>query len=125
LAYELGILIHNSQLVWINGPFPAGQSDLQIFCKEGDLKSKIPAFKRIVGDEGYKGEALISSTCNPYDCSIVRRLMRRLKRDMKPLMHASRSSIFLSSNFGMELPSTKRSLRPFASLCSTKWRMDI
>jgi hypothetical protein len=43
LAYELGIVIYHNQLVWINGPFPAGQNDKKIFNKLNGLKSKIPA----------------------------------------------------------------------------------
>jgi hypothetical protein len=64
-TYELGISIHNNKLIWINGPpFPAGTNDIHIFRKEGSLKSKIPAGKRVVGDEGYKGKLQIS-TWNP------------------------------------------------------------
>ncbi len=33
LSYELGILISESKLVWMKGPFMAGKNDLQMFMK--------------------------------------------------------------------------------------------
>jgi hypothetical protein len=47
LSYELGISIFNNKLVWINGPFPAGNTDLMIYRKDGGLKSMIPAGKKV------------------------------------------------------------------------------
>jgi hypothetical protein len=78
LAYELGIAIHSNKLVWINGPFPAGQNDISIYRKEGGLKSKIPANKRVIGDEGYKGEVQIS-TRNPFDSRAIKEFKSRVK----------------------------------------------
>jgi hypothetical protein len=46
LAYVLGITsIHKNKFVWMNGPFPTGTNDIQMFRKEGGLKSQIPASK--------------------------------------------------------------------------------
>ena len=56
VAYELGISIWNSQLVWVNGPFKGGMKDLLIFREPNGLKSKIPAGKKILADSGYPGE---------------------------------------------------------------------
>jgi hypothetical protein len=78
LAYELGIAIHSNRLVWVNGPFPAGQNDITIYRKPNGLKSKIPANKRVIADEGYKGEAQIS-TRNPFDSRAVKKFMSRVK----------------------------------------------
>ena len=60
LAYKLAIALHSNNLVGINGPFPAGQNDLQIWRKEGGLKGKIPANKQAIADQGYRGEPQIS-----------------------------------------------------------------
>jgi hypothetical protein len=79
LAYELGIAIRSNKLVWINGPFPAGQNDISIYRKPNGLKSKIPANKRVIGDEGYKGEPGQISIRNPFDTPAIRDLKHRAK----------------------------------------------
>jgi hypothetical protein len=78
LAYELAILVYDNQLVWVNGPFPAGQNDLQSFQKPGRLKGRIPTGKRVVGDKGYKDELQIS-TRNPLDTPAIKALKKRAK----------------------------------------------
>jgi len=56
LAYELGISVFENKLVWINGPYPCGDSDLVIFRKEDGLRSKIPPGKKVIADRGYSGD---------------------------------------------------------------------
>lgn len=51
--YEIGLLIHSSQVAWINGPIRGGQNDLEMF-REGGLKDKIPDGKLVMADRGYK-----------------------------------------------------------------------
>ena len=79
LAYEIGVALYYDKIVWVNGPFPAGTSDLSIFRAPNGLKSRIPAGKRIIGDNGYKGEANIISTSNPLDSEAVRAFKRRAR----------------------------------------------
>ena len=67
LTYELGVAIFHNNIVWINGPFPAGQNDIKVFRKPGGLMSKIPDGYRAVGDEGYRGEPSKVSTRNQYN----------------------------------------------------------
>ena len=64
LTYEIGVAIQHDKIVWINGPFPAGQNDIKVFRKPGGLMSKIPENCRAIGDEGYRGEPLKVSTRN-------------------------------------------------------------
>jgi hypothetical protein len=78
VVYELAISVYEGSLIWINGPFPAGHSDLTVFRSPNGLKSKIPEGKRIIGDQGYKGESMIS-TRNPMDTDAVKELKRRAK----------------------------------------------
>jgi hypothetical protein len=78
VVYELAISIFRGSLVWINGPFPAGQSDLAVFRKPDGLKSKIPEGKRIIADQGYKADSMLS-TRNPLDTDTVKELKRRAK----------------------------------------------
>jgi DDE superfamily endonuclease len=64
--YEIGISLFTSHVVWVNGPFPAGQPDIKVFRERG-LKQMIPQGKRITGDRGYRGEPELISTPNPHD----------------------------------------------------------
>ena len=64
LTYELAVAIYHDKIVWINGPFPAGQNDMKVFRKPGGLMSKIPDNRRAIGDEGYRGEPSKISTKN-------------------------------------------------------------
>lgn len=63
LAYGFGLRLHEPKLFWIHGPDPAGEgNDLTIF-REG-LRDRIPPGKRVIGDDGYLGEADLISTRN-------------------------------------------------------------
>jgi hypothetical protein len=79
--YELGISIAWSRLVWMNGPFKAGKSDVSIFRDYG-LKDKLRSIeKKAIGDQGYVGHPNECSTYNAHDCRGVRKFKSRaLKR---------------------------------------------
>ena len=79
LCYELGIAIGSNRLVWMNGPFPAGRSDLKIFIHDG-LKNKLIAIdKMCIADGGYAGADHVEqcSTPNAHDSRPVRRFKAR------------------------------------------------
>jgi len=81
VGYELGIAVATSRLVWMNGPYPAGDSDLRIFKRKG-LKEKLTeANKRGIADSGYPGYPTLLSTPNSHDSKEVKRFKSRaLKR---------------------------------------------
>lgn len=54
LRYEIGMCISTGNFVWVNGPFPAAYSDLQIFRK--DLIDEMGEGEKVVADQGYNGE---------------------------------------------------------------------
>lgn len=55
LRYELAFAIKTGHLVWINGPFPAGDwPDISIF-RQG-LKHMLEENERVEADDGYIGE---------------------------------------------------------------------
>ena len=54
--------IFHNKIVWVNGPFPAGQNDMKVFRKPDGLMSKIPEGCLAIGDEGYRGEPKKVST---------------------------------------------------------------
>lgn len=68
LAYEIGISLFESQVVWVNGPFRAGMNDLSIFCSDGGLKDWLELNEvKAIGDNGYPGHANVVSTFNAMD----------------------------------------------------------
>ena len=54
LRYEVAIAIQTGHVVWTNGPYPAGWSDLKIFRDK--LKKKLKNGERVEADKGYRGE---------------------------------------------------------------------
>ena len=56
----------------MNGPFKAGRHDIQIFRTEG-LKDIIPVGKKVIGDNGYRGEKAVVSTPNSHDPVEIRK----------------------------------------------------
>ncbi len=53
--YELVISVHSNQLVWMNGPFPAGGNDITVFKTRG-LKDRMSSNLHIIADNGYPGK---------------------------------------------------------------------
>jgi len=82
LSYEIAISVVTSEVVWLNGPFPAGVHDLTIWKKPGGLKSKMPAGKKAIADKGYIGKRggkdnqPMLAVSNEYDSPAVRRFKR-------------------------------------------------
>ena len=73
-----------NKLVWMNGPFRAGQSDNSIFKKKG-LKAKLVSIgKRGIGDGNYTGSPHVMSSPNNHDSAAVKMFKSRaLKRHEK------------------------------------------
>jgi hypothetical protein len=56
LRYEVAVCILTGELVWINGPYPAGRwNDIAIF--RNALKSMLDPGERVEADDGYRGES--------------------------------------------------------------------
>jgi len=56
LRYEIGLSILEGNLIWIEGPYPAGKyNDITIFRKH--LIHRLGPSERVVADKGYVGEA--------------------------------------------------------------------
>jgi DDE superfamily endonuclease len=64
--------------VWINGPFKAGLSDMHVFRMENGLKSMIPEGKKLIADNGYKGEDVLC-TPNRLDWDGIREFKKRAR----------------------------------------------
>jgi len=64
---ELGIDLHDSKLIWMNGPFPAGPNDKANFVNKG-LKSKLAEVgKKAPGNKICNGCPNECSTFNAFD----------------------------------------------------------
>jgi hypothetical protein len=74
VCYELGISLTESCLVWMNGPFKAGESDRKIFKTRG-LKAKLKAIgKKGIADGGYTGHPnQLSTPNNQHDATPVKK----------------------------------------------------
>jgi hypothetical protein len=107
LTYELGISIYSNQLVWVNGPFPAGVPDISVFRKEGGLKSQIPHGKKIIADEGYPGEDQIISLRNPFDSIATKTLKKRAKARHETFNGRLKSFRILDERFRQRVPKHK------------------
>lgn len=53
LAYEIALAIYSDNIVWVNGPYRAGMSDLKIFKEKGLVKLLSIAKERAVADGTY------------------------------------------------------------------------
>ena len=66
-SYELGMDL-NGGLIWMNGPYDAGENDIAIFRKPNGLKDRLQLLgKKAIGDLGYRGEPKCVSFPNPDD----------------------------------------------------------
>jgi len=82
LSYELALHLFENRLVWMKGPLPAGESDINIFQGAGGgvaLKDRIPAGKLGVADHGYPGQQGILSLPSSHDTPEVRRFKSRAR----------------------------------------------
>ena len=85
LSYEVAVSIYTSQLVWINGPFPAGTQDPEIFVLSNGLKNRIPAGKKVIADRayGWKSLANVVRIKNRGNTAEVRMFKRQVRARME------------------------------------------
>jgi DDE superfamily endonuclease len=67
LTYELVIHVHTQKLLWVNGPYEAGMSDLQVARQPDGILAKIPDGRKIIADKAYRGESNKFATPNEHD----------------------------------------------------------
>jgi len=79
LAYEIAVAIYHNKIVWVNGPFPAGENDKKIFDKPGGLKSKLKEGQALIGDQGYVGSGGKVATRNQFDDAPTKDFKERAK----------------------------------------------
>jgi hypothetical protein len=108
----------------MNGPFPAGKPDIEVFRHPGGLKTKIPAGKKAIADNGYRGEKDVLVPQTPTTQRIYVSSKAALEPAMNLLIADSRTFGASASDSATVLRSTKLFLRRFVSFANTRWRMD-
>lgn len=80
LSYEIVSSLSQSRIIWMNGPFPAGMNDIQIFSSPGGLKEKLEGTGlRLIADNGYRGVDNIISRPNSQDSTEVAKFKTRAR----------------------------------------------
>jgi hypothetical protein len=79
LRYEVCIDVVRQRVVWINGPFNAGEPDISIARKPGGLVDSILQGKKAIADKGYKGEPNKISVPNPHDSEVTKQYKNRAR----------------------------------------------
>jgi DDE superfamily endonuclease len=80
LSYEIAVLLWDSRIIWINGPFPASSHDATIFAAPGGLKEKLQGSGvKLIADRGYGGHSDTISTMNAHDSPEVSNLKTRAR----------------------------------------------
>jgi len=80
--YELAVSLKESKLIWMNGPFKAGKSDMKVFREHG-LRDKLRQLKKVaIADGGYhaKEDFDVVSLPNSQDLPLVKKFKRRAQR---------------------------------------------
>ena len=122
LAYELGIAVFESRLVWINGPFDASVHDITMFRNENDpdnsLKNAIPDGKRAIADNGYRGERQ-SKTAPPNqsDSQALKDLKNRARARHEAFNARIKSFYVLSTTFRATKGKKEKHKIVFESIC--------
>lgn len=66
VSYEIAVCIKTGDIVWINGPFPAGTHDLTIFRYK--LKDMLLPMEHAMGDRGHRGYTKTITPCHARNC---------------------------------------------------------
>jgi DDE superfamily endonuclease len=77
LSYEICLIARRQQVAWVNGPFPAGTTDIRIFRAPGGLKSQLRDGEYLFADQGYRGEPETLRVRNPRDTAAVKEAKQR------------------------------------------------
>lgn len=108
LRYEVAVSIEKGEIVWINGPFPAGESnDLQIFRR--GLKYILDLEEVMVADKGYPDASALLGTDV---CICQRNLDRSIRARHESLNGRLKSFHVLSQRYRHDL--SKHSICFFA-----------
>lgn len=124
-SYEIGLDINSNNIVWVNGPFKAGNTDLVMFQAPNGLKSMIPPNYRIIGDMGYAGEPGIISTKNHFDTDAVKLFKRRARARHENLNSFVKHFSILSGRYRHALVNHKMVFEAVCVIVQYKLENDV
>ena len=75
MAYEIGLSLSESKIVWTNGPYKAKTNDIAIF--QDRLLHKLGQGLRVFADSGYKGYGHVLAYPNSNDLPQLRKFKQR------------------------------------------------
>lgn len=99
LTYKIAVAIHHNKIVWVNGPFPAGENDKKVFDKEGGLGSKLKEHQVCIGDQGYAKTKDKVATRNSLDSPELKDLKERAKAQQETINARLKSFAVLANAF--------------------------
>ena len=112
LTYELALSVYLNRLVWMRGPGKASKHDITVFREK--LLKKIPPGKRVIGDNGYRGEKEKVSTPNRHDSPELRKFKSRARSRQEAFNSRIKSFGCLSETFRHGV---KKHRRCFEAVC--------
>jgi hypothetical protein len=124
-SYELGIALDGG-LVWMNGPYPAGTSDITIFRMENGLKDRLEALgKKAIGDFGYRAEPKFVSYPNSHDSKSVKLFKARATKRHENFNGMMKEFAILSGRFRHDEEKLKLAFEASAVLCQYKLENEL
>jgi len=93
------VALYHNNIVWVKGPFPAGENDKAIFDKPGGLASKLKEGQVMVADNGYSGTNGKCATRNKFDSAEVKDIKERGKAREETINSRLKTFGILNENF--------------------------
>ena len=120
INYELGIAIATGKLVWMNGPYKAGNNDLKIFTRCGLKEKLLELMKKAIGDRGYAGHHEVISIPNRKDSREVKLFKSRALKRHETFNGMTKTFGILRERFRHETKKLEEHLKLFVSFANIK-----
>ena len=114
VVYELAVDLYDDKLLWVNGPFQAGDSDIAVFRKPGGLSTKVPIGRKLIADNGYHGQEHQISAPNRYDAPEVNEFKRRARSRHETFNKRIKDFSIISTRFRSDV---EKHQTAFESVC--------
>lgn len=95
--YEIAISVFENKVLWVDGPHAGSKHDITIFREK--LMAKVPAGKRGIADNGYKGEPTVLCTPNTHDPKELRQFKSRARARQESFNKRTKNFKCLSTDF--------------------------
>ena len=119
VSYEVALLVHEDQVVWLSGPFPAGKPDITIFTQDNGLHSLIPPGKKVIADKGYCSRDFedVLSTPSSYDTKEVSDFKGRARARQENFNARLKNFGILDQRFRQDVAKHQSAFEAVAVIC--------